>query len=45
LFITLAFYGVVPILPLILGQYLIKACVALLDTPLVYLLVNFVRKK
>jgi len=45
LFITLAFYGVVPILPLILGQYLIKACVALFDTPLVYLLVNFVRRK
>ncbi len=45
LFITLAFYGVVPILPLILGQYLIKACVSLLDTPMVYLLVHFVRKK
>jgi len=45
LFITLAFYGVVPILPLILGQYFIKVCIALLDTPLVYLLVHFVRGK
>ena len=45
LFITLAFYGVVPILPLILGQYFIKVCVALLDTPIVYLLVHFVRKE
>ena len=45
LFITLAFYGVVPILPLILGQYFIKVCIALLDTPLVYLLVHFVRRK
>ena len=45
LFITLAFYGVVPILPLILGQYFVKVCVALLDTPIVYLLVHFVRRK
>lgn len=45
LFITIAFYGVVPILPLILGQYFIKVCIALLDTPLVYVLVHFVRKK
>lgn len=45
LFITLAFYGVVPILPLMLGQYFIKVGVALLDTPIVYLLVHFVRRK
>ncbi len=45
LFITLAFYGVIPILPLILGQYFIKICVALLDTPIVYFLVHFVKKK
>lgn len=45
LFITIAFYGVVPILPLILGQYFIKVCIALLDTPLVYVLVHFIRRK
>ncbi len=45
LFICLAFYGVVPIVPLILGQYFVKLCIALLDTPLVYLLVYCVRRK
>ena len=45
LFIFLAFYGVVPILPLILGQYFVKICIALLDTPFVYLLVYFIRRK
>ncbi|UCG94067.1 MAG: queuosine precursor transporter [Candidatus Aerophobus sp.] len=45
LFISLAFYGVVPVLPLILGQYFVKLCIALLDTPLVYLLVYCVRGK
>lgn len=45
LFISLAFYGVRPILPLILGQYFIKVCIALLDTPLVYLLVHLVKRE
>ena len=45
LFISLAFYGVMPILPLILGQYFIKVCIALLDTPLVYLLVHLVKRE
>jgi len=45
LFISLAFYGVIPILPLILGQYFIKLCIALLDTPLVYLLVHLVKRE
>ncbi|MFQ6066406.1 MAG: queuosine precursor transporter [bacterium] len=45
LFISLAFYGVSPIFPLILGQYFVKLCIALLDTPLVYLLVYCIRGK
>ncbi len=45
LFISLAYYGVMPILPLILGQYFIKVCIALLDTPLVYLLVHLVKRE
>jgi hypothetical protein len=37
LFITIAFYGVFPILPVIKGQYLIKLAIAVLDTPFIYL--------
>ncbi|MCP5107732.1 MAG: queuosine precursor transporter [bacterium] len=39
LFIAIAFYGVMPIWPLILGQWVIKLAIAVLDTPVVYLLV------
>ena len=45
LFIFLAFYGVVPVIPLILGQYFVKLCIALLDTPVVYLFVHLIKKK
>jgi len=44
IFIFIAFYGVFPILPLILGQYLVKISIALLDTPVVYALVHFLKK-
>ncbi|KUJ96516.1 MAG: hypothetical protein XD41_0497 [Desulfonauticus sp. 38_4375] len=40
LFIGIAFYGSMPILPIIAGQLIIKWGIALLDTPLVYLLVK-----
>lgn len=36
LFVTLAFYGVLPIIPLIIGGYLVKALVAVIDTPFMY---------
>ena len=39
IFITIAFYGVMPIWPLIMGQWIIKIAIALLDTPVVYLVV------
>ena len=43
LFITIAFYGNAPVLTLIGGQLLAKYAIALADTPLIYLLVRFVR--
>ena len=36
IFIVIAFYGVFPILPLILGQWVVKIIIALLDTPFMY---------
>jgi uncharacterized integral membrane protein (TIGR00697 family) len=44
-FITIAFYGVMPLTPLILGQWVVKVGIAALDTPLVYLLVYLVRRR
>lgn len=40
MFVTLAFWGVVPadvLVNMIIGQYIVKAMIAVLDTPLVYL--------
>jgi uncharacterized integral membrane protein (TIGR00697 family) len=37
LFVALAFGGVLPLLPLILGQYAIKMAVTLVSVPLIYL--------
>ena len=45
IFITIAFYGSLPVLPLIFGQWIVKVGIALLDTPLVYLLVYMVRRR
>jgi uncharacterized integral membrane protein (TIGR00697 family) len=36
-FMIVAFYGVFPILILILGQYLVKIVIALIDTPFIYI--------
>lgn len=45
IFITIAFYGQVPnILIMILSQYIVKAIIALLDTPFFYLLTNEKRR-
>jgi uncharacterized integral membrane protein (TIGR00697 family) len=44
IFITIAFYGTMPVFPLIKGQYFIKVIIALLDTPFVYLVVMLIRK-
>lgn len=45
IFIVIAFYGVMPIWPLIFGQWIIKIAIALIDTPMVYLLVGILRKR
>ena len=48
LFISIAFVGIVPthvLLNMILGQYIIKLCIAVADTPLCYALVNLIRRK
>lgn len=44
-FITIAFYGEVPVVPLIIGQWLIKFAIAILDTPVIYLVVRMLRHK
>ncbi len=43
-FITIAFYGVMPVLTLIKGQYIIKLLIALVDTPVVYFGVWLIRR-
>jgi uncharacterized integral membrane protein (TIGR00697 family) len=43
-FIAIAFYGVMPIGSLILGQWSVKAVLALCDTPLVYAAVWCIRR-
>ncbi len=36
LFITIAYFGQLPIIPLITGQYVVKLIIAALDTPFIY---------
>jgi len=38
IFITIAFYGVMDIVPLLIGQYVIKLIIAILDTPFIYII-------
>jgi uncharacterized integral membrane protein (TIGR00697 family) len=44
IFITIAFYGTMPVFPLIKGQYFIKVLIAVLDTPFVYLVIILIRR-
>ena len=45
IFVTIAFYGIQPIGKLIVGHYIGKLVVALLDTPFIYLCVHLMQKK
>ena len=45
IFITIAFYGIMPVWPLILGQWVVKLAVAVIDTPLVYAGVWFIKRQ
>ena len=44
LFVTIAFYGEMPVWPLIVGQWVIKFGIAILDTPVIYFVVWMLRK-
>ena len=47
LFITIAFAGTVPgsvLATMLVGQYLVKVCLAALDTPVVYALIGLIRR-
>ena len=44
IFITIAFLGVFPIGSVIFGQYVVKLGIAVIDTPIVYGIVSYVRK-
>ena len=47
IFVTIAFYGVVPndvLVNMMIGQFLIKILIAVVDTPVVYMLVSWLKK-
>jgi len=44
IFVTIAFAGVMPVQPLVLGQWVFKLIIAAIDTPFVYGLVNWAKK-
>jgi len=37
MFITIAFFGILPLLPLICGQYVVKMGITVISVPLIYL--------
>ncbi|MCP4104219.1 MAG: queuosine precursor transporter [Desulfobacteraceae bacterium] len=45
LFVTIAFYGIHPVWPLIRGQWIVKIGIAVLDTPVICFLVWCIRKQ
>ncbi|WP_290923161.1 queuosine precursor transporter [Halodesulfovibrio sp.] len=45
IFVTIAFWGILPVGEVILGQWLIKLTIALIDTPIVYILCHSLRKQ
>lgn len=44
IFMSISFGGIFPLLPAILGQYFLKLVIALLDTPVVYMVVSLTRR-
>lgn len=44
-FVTVAFYGHLPVPPLIVGQWIVKLAIAALDTPVIYLVVWWLRRE
>lgn len=45
IFVTVAFWGVMPVGDIILGQWIIKLMIAALDTPVVYAAVGVIRRR
>lgn len=45
IFITVAFWGILPVGEIILGQWIVKLLIAALDTPIVYVAVRLIRRK
>lgn len=45
IFVTIAFWGILPVGEVILGQWLVKLAIALIDTPIVYFLCHSLRKQ
>ncbi|WP_243543994.1 queuosine precursor transporter [Pseudodesulfovibrio tunisiensis] len=43
IFVTVAFYGVMPVVDIIIGQWLVKMLIAACDTPVVYAIVGGIR--
>ncbi len=41
----IAFYGIMPVWPLIPGQWIVKLAIAVLDTPFIYLVVWSIRRR
>lgn len=45
IFITIAFYGEMPVASLIIGQWIIKVAIAVMDTPVIYFVLYLIRKR
>ncbi|WP_320172062.1 queuosine precursor transporter [Maridesulfovibrio sp.] len=45
IFVTIAFYGIMPVTDIIIGQWFAKISIALLDTPFVYMAVSLIRNR
>lgn len=43
IFIMVAFYGILPVIPLIIGQWVVKSIIAIIDTPFLYLMRHIVK--
>lgn len=45
IFVSIAFWGILPVGEIILGQWLVKMAIAFIDTPIVYMLCYGIRRK
>lgn len=45
IFVSIAFWGILPVGEIILGQWLVKMIIAMLDTPIVYILCHMLQRR